>query len=115
MLGVTNMSQGNAIRKWSRLLVQLAFFWLVVASFLTVQFWPVWPHSQLQLQWLLFVVFGPPVYVLGESFFSWFFSPAHGQAVSHRRFSTFRIFIALPVVLVLFTLSWWLSWLLTKP
>ena len=107
------MSRENGDSKRHRMLVSLAVFWLFLVGFLLLQSWPDLPRSTLQ--WLLFVALGPPLYVLGECLFSWLFSPAHGQAISKRTFSVVRIAIALPVVLGVFALSWWLSWLLSKP
>jgi hypothetical protein len=95
-----------------RALLVVALAWLLVAGFLALQFWPDLPQSKLQ--WILLVIFGPPIYVLGESFFGWLFSQRHGQSVSSRTFSFKRILIALPVVLAFAALSWWLSWLLTR-
>jgi hypothetical protein len=95
------------------MLFSLALLWLAVAGWLLLQFWPDIPHSKVQ--WFLFVALGPPLYVLGEGLFTWLFSPAHGRAISQRAFSVARIAIALPVVLGVFALSWWLSWFLSKP
>jgi hypothetical protein len=78
-----------------------------------LEFGPDLPKSKSQ--WLWFVAVGPPLYVLGEVFFDWLFSPEHGHAVSARRFSVARVLIALPVVLVVLALCWFLSWVLTKP
>ena len=90
----------------------LALCWLLIAGYLTIQLWPDLPHSSLQ--WFLLVAFGPPLYVFGELFISWLFSPKHGQAISTREFSLVRILLALPIVLALFAFSWWVSWLLTQ-
>ena len=95
-----------------RLLVPFALVWLVAATILAFQFWPELPQSKLQ--WALLVIFGPPLYVIGEAFFGWLFSKAHGESVSPSNFSLKRILIALPVVLAFFAISWWLSWLLTR-
>jgi hypothetical protein len=105
-----NGSQGD--RKIRTLLV-VAVLWLVVATFLVLQFWPNVPHSPLK--WVLFIVFGPPLYVLGEEFFGWLFSPKHGAAISPNRFSAKRILIALPILVAVVALGWWLSWLISSP
>lgn len=91
----------------------IAVVWLIVAGFLFVQLWPDIPQSKAQ--WFLFVALGPPLYVLGESLFSWVFSPAHGKAISDRTFSFRRIAVALPIILAVCVLCWWLSWLLSSP
>jgi len=106
------MSQETGGRKWHRALCSLAVVWLFLVGFLFLQSWPNLPRSNLQ--WLLFVALGPPLYVLGEALFGWLFSPVHGHAISRRTFSVVRVAIVLPVVFVLFALSWWLSWLLSK-
>ena len=102
----------SIISKWRSLLPVLALCWLVIAGLLLLQLWPDFPRSSLQ--WFLLVAFGPPLYVFGELFFSWLFSPKHGQTISTREFSLVRILLALPVVLALFAFSWWVSWLLTQ-
>ena len=104
---------GNLGRSQIRTLLVVAILWLAVATFLAVQFWPEVPHSALK--WVLFIVFAPPLYVLGEAFFGWLLSAKHGAAISPKRFSGKRILIALPVVLAVFALSWWLSRLINSP
>jgi len=100
------------IQKLLSLLPALAILWLVIGSLLVIQFLPDLPHSNLQ--WFLLIAFGPPVYIFGEAFFGWLFSAKHGESISSRKFSTVRILLALPIVLVFITLSSWVSWLLTK-
>ena len=104
------MSEEHIIHKWFSSLPVLALSWLFIAALLTVQLWPEVPHSKLQ--WFLLFAFGPPLYILGESFFGWLLSPKHGKAISHRQFSLARVLLALPIMLALFALSWWVSWLL---
>lgn len=94
------------------LLFALAFLWMAIAGLLALQLWPDLPHSKLG--WPLFIVFGPPLYVCGEAVSAWVFSRRHGQAISGRDFSFLRILLALPVMLVVFAVSWWLSWLLAS-
>ena len=93
------MSENIITPKWLSLLPALALLWLVIGCFLAFQLWPDLPHTKLQ--WFLFIVFGPPIYILGEAFFGWLFSPD-------------RVLLALPIVLSLFALSWWVSWLLAQ-
>jgi hypothetical protein len=90
----------------------VASAWLLVSALLVFQMLPTLPRSLLQ--WCLFLGFGPPLYVLGEGFFAWLFSPAHGYAIENRPFSVLRIVVALPVMLVFMALSWWLSGLLSR-
>lgn len=107
------MNHGMPARAWYRRLPVLAAIWLVIAALLAIQFWTVMPPSWFR--WILLLALGPPLYVLGEAFFAWLLSPAHGRTVSPKRFSVARIAIALPAVLVVFALFWWLSWLLARP
>lgn len=86
--------------------------WIFVAALLVLQFWPSLPESRSQ--WLLIIAFGPPFYVLGEAFFTWLFSPAHGHAVSSSRSAIARIVIALPVILAWLAFCWWLTWLFNQ-
>ena len=102
-----------SVRDLPRLLRVLAVVWLVVACFLLLQLWPDIPQSKGQ--WFLFVGLGPPLYVLGEGLFTWLLSPAHGKAISGRTFSVTRVAVALPILLAVLALCWWLSWLVSKP
>jgi hypothetical protein len=80
--------------KWLSSLPALAMAWLFIAWLLLIQLWPHLPHTALQ--WFLLVAFGPPLYVLGEGFFGWLFSPKHGKAISDREFSFVRVLLVLP-------------------
>ncbi len=86
--------------------------WLFIAGFLIIQAWPDLPHTSLQ--WFLLVAFGPPLYVLGEGFFGWLFSPKYGKAISAREFSFVRVLLALPAVLAFVAFCWWVSRQLTQ-
>jgi hypothetical protein len=97
--------------KWFSLLTTLALVWLVLAGLLLFSLWHDLPRTSLQ--WVLLLAFGPPLYIFGEAFFEWLFSLKHGQAISQRKTSPIRILLALPVMLALFALSWWVSWQLT--
>ena len=83
--------------------------WLLVAGFLVFQFWPHLPKSGPQ--WVLFVMFGPPVYVLLEGIFDWLFSEKHGRAISEKKFSGARIMVALSAIVAAFTLCGMFVWL----
>jgi hypothetical protein len=93
-------------------LVLAALAWLFIAGLLMVEFLPNLPRTKSQ--WLLFISFGPPLYVLGDAFVGWLFSTQHGQVISPRGFSVARVLIVLPVVLVLIALGWLLSWIFAK-
>ena len=85
-----------------------ALLWLAVASIAAFTLLPHLPQNSLQ--WVLLVIFGPPLYVLGETIGSGLFSSEHGQAISSRRFSIARIAVALliavPILAVCLALSW---------
>jgi predicted membrane channel-forming protein YqfA (hemolysin III family) len=107
------MRYRNADKKWTRVLPFIAFLWLLIAGLLTLMLWPDWP--QTPIQWFLLIGLGPPVYILGEAFFGWVFSKNHGMDLSPRRFSIFRIFVALPVMLGFFILYGWLNLISSNP
>ena len=92
---------------WSGRLVPAALIWLLITCLLPLQLWPDVPRTGQQ--WALFLAFGPPLYVLGEALCSRVFTPAHGRAISRKRFSVARVAVALPVVLAWFALSWWIA------
>src|SRR5262249_21668571 len=101
------MSQEKPERKRLRVVVFAALAWLIIAGLFALGFAP---HlSQSQSRWLVFLAFGLPLYVLGEVFFGWLFSPQHGKSISPRDFSVARVLVALPVVLVVMILCWLLS------
>lgn len=105
------MSKDERARSWPRTLLVGAVVWVLLAAFLVVLGLPNLPQSALQ--WVLLVLLGPPVYVLGEGFFGWLFSRKHGMTISQKRFSIKRIAVALSVCVMIAALIWWLSWLLT--
>ena len=104
------MNLSVPVKTWLRRLPALAAVWLVIAGFLAVEFWSEMPRSWSR--WFLLLAFGPPLYVLGEAFFGWLFSAAHGRAISQKRFSVTRVAVALPAAIAAFALYWWLSSLL---
>lgn len=58
------MTQNSDISEWVTLGVKVAALWLVTGLFL-VFFW--WPGPSLpRREWIVAIVFGPPLYVLGE-------------------------------------------------
>lgn len=93
--------------RWPRWLGLLFLGWLLVGCLLLLQLWPDLPRTWQQLA--LVVSIGPPLYVFAEGAFGWLFSPKHGAAISHRRFSVVRIGAALIVALAWFALVWWLE------
>jgi len=103
---------GIASKRRVRVLLWGAAAWLFIAAFVMVQFWPDLPHTAAG--WLLFIALAPPLYIFAEAVGNRLLSRRHGNAISQRKFSMARVFIALPVVLAVFALSWWLSRLLGK-
>lgn len=93
-----------------RTLLVVALVWLLVAGLLMLQLWPDLPESTLQ--WVLFIALGPPVYLLGESFFAWLLSRRHGQFISPHGFSFKRILVELAVLLSFIGFGGWLLSLL---
>ena len=106
------MNRAGKKRFQFRSLTLLALGWLIVAVVLLIQFLPDLP--QTKLQWALLVLFGPPLYVLGEAIISGLFSERRGLSVTSKGFSLKRILIALPLVMALFALCWWVFWLLSR-
>ena len=106
------MSQDKVECKRLRVVLFAAFAWLFVAGLLVLGFSPNLKESQSR--WLVLLAFGPPLYALGEVFFDWLFSPQHGKAISPRDFSVARVFVTLPVVIVVVAVCWLSSLLFAK-
>lgn len=49
----------------SSTILWVAVLWLVVAGILALEFWPAVPQSASG--WVAFILFGPPLYALGEA------------------------------------------------
>jgi hypothetical protein len=104
------MSRLSRQNSHSSALLPLALVWLLGVVLLVVAFWPTLPRTWLQ--WFVFILVGPPLYVLGEEFFGWLFSSRRGAAISNSGFSFRRVLIALSMLTGLITVAWWLTWLL---
>lgn len=76
----------------------IAIAWFVITGLLVVIFWSNLPKTNIR--WVLFIVIGPPVYVVAEGIFGWVFSDKHGKAISAKNFSWLRIVIVLAVTVV---------------
>ena len=73
------------------------------------------PHiPNSYIQWLVVIVIGPPLYVLGELIIGSVFSPERGSAISSKQFSVLRIIIGVVVAAVVVALSWWLNEFLAR-
>ena len=83
-----------------RLLIALAVAWPFVMAAVLSRWAPA-----LVFEWFLVLVVGPPLYVVGEWFFGWLYSPEHGRRISSRSFSLLRVLLALGVILVLIALG----------
>ena len=101
----------SASKSWLRWFVGIAVVWLLAVGSLLVALYPHTPHSTAG--WFVLLTLGPSLYLLGEAFFAWVFSPQHGRAVSKRSLSALRITLALAIVLPLFLAQFrlfqWLS------
>ncbi len=86
-----------------KVLVVVAGGWAALVALIVLQAAPALPRNNLE--WFLVLVAGPPLYVLGEGFFGWLFSPEHGRRISPKSFSLFRVMLALVVTLVLLGLG----------
>jgi hypothetical protein len=75
-----------------------AVAWFVVTGLVLLQIAPYFPKSTLE--WVLLIVVGPPLYVLGEALGAWLFSPERGHRISPKGFSFLRIAYALLIVLL---------------
>lgn len=73
-------------------LLAVAAGWLLIAAIALAVLWPNGP--QTTGQWVLLIVAGPPLYLLGEAFLGWLFSPEHGRKISSARFSIDRVGLA---------------------
>jgi hypothetical protein len=94
----------------TKLVLMFVATWLLLAAFILVQRLPWVPRTPLE--WLLFIGFGPPLYLIGEALFSWLLSSGSGYRISTRMFSALRMLFA-PLCGVLFLgLAWYLSSLL---
>ena len=81
--------------------------WLVLTGISIFILLPHIPNSYIQ--WLVVIVIGPPLYVIGELTVGSFFSPERGNAISLKRFSALRIFIGFVVAAIVVVFSWWFS------
>lgn len=85
-------------------LLSIIIIWAVVI----VQFVPSLPSTVLG--WILLLVLGPPLYLLGESVFQKIFSTERGSRMSDKRFSvkriSFALIIVIPFLLAIYLLSY---------
>jgi hypothetical protein len=81
--------------------------WLLLTGISIFVLLPHIPNSYIQ--WLVVIVIGPPLYVLGELIIGGFFSPERGNAISSKQFSALRIIIGVVVAAVVVAFSWWLT------
>lgn len=80
-----------------------AVAWLVVSGLVLLQIAPYFPRSTLE--WMLLIVVGPPLYVLGEALGAWLFSPERGYRISPKGFSVLRMVYALLIILLFVVLG----------
>jgi hypothetical protein len=86
-----------------------AIAWLLVAGLLAFQFWPHLPESSSG--WVLFIAFGPPLYILAEGASEYFWRSKAGRSLSEPSHNMQRVFIVASVVIGgMFAWGlWWLS------
>jgi hypothetical protein len=94
----------NCLIRDPRKLAVLAAAWAVAVVLILATSWPAIPRTSVD--WLLLVFVGVPLYIAGEIGFAWLFSPKHGAALSERKFSWLRIWVALGAALAAAVLYW---------
>ena len=102
----------SSLGKVSHVVFWVAIFWLLIASFLALQFWPHLPESTAG--WAAFIGFGPPVYILGEAIGEWFWSSRLGKSISNHPSSIVRIFMGVVICLVVAAIVGVGAWLASK-
>ena len=105
-LGVANTMSTQG--RLSKAIVGVVVAWAVGAIVLAALFWPALPHTALG--WAAFVVLGPAVYFVAEVASEAAWSSRAGRAISHHPSSLARIAGGVAVALVVFALSFGVSW-----
>jgi hypothetical protein len=95
----------NEVKRTFSLLLGVSILWAVLA--VLVLPWTGIPKTTRQ--WILLVVAGPPLYVLGEAFFGWVFSQKHGHKISRESFSWTRILVAVAIYVAAAVAAVWLG------
>ena len=80
----------STVSSAAKTILVVAGIWLLVAAFAALEFGPLVPRSRVGLIGLL--VFGPPLYLLGEFFSTWLWSTKTARAISEHPSRTARIF-----------------------
>jgi hypothetical protein len=80
-----------------------AAVWLMAAGLALLTAWPRIPRDIAE--WIFLLVFGPPLYVAGEAFFTWLLAP-------ERKYSTAQRFLLALSIIVLYVagLLAWVAW-----
>jgi hypothetical protein len=100
--------------------VLVAVVWAVICSVILLQFGPI--HPQGKYQWALFVVFGPPAYVLFEGLAELVFSKQRGHRSGSKpgygddpqSFSFKRVLTGVSIVIAIVIIFVGVSWLVSK-
>lgn len=98
----------------------IAVVWAVICGVILLQFWPI--HPQGKYQWALFVVFGPPAYVLLDGMAELVFSKRRGYnsgselgyGAEPQGFSFKRVLVGVSVVVAITIIFIGLTWLVSK-
>lgn len=90
-------------RSFVSALVGATIVWSVLCGVILLSVWPLMPRTRLQ--WVLLIVFGPPLFVLGEHLGDQLFSKRVGLRISPRRFSILRILFGVLVMLAVYAVS----------
>jgi hypothetical protein len=88
-------------------LVGIAIAWLVIAGIAMLTIWPSVPQSPIG--WIVFFIFAPPLYVLGEALFEYLWSTRLGRAISNHPSRLVRISTGVVFGCVLLAISVWLQ------
>jgi hypothetical protein len=100
----------SATSKVSRTILMGVVVWLLIAGVLVLYLWPHLPRTAVG--WVVFVVVGPALYLLGELLFERLMSTRPARALAQHPSSGLRIFVGVLFGVVLLSLAIWLSWLL---
>jgi hypothetical protein len=100
----------SRFRNVSRFIFWGAVAWLLLVGFLALEFWPDVPQSKAG--WALFILFGPPLYVLAEGAGESFWASRAGRSLSYPSRAMQAVFVVSSLVIG-GAFVWGLWWLQT--